>query len=234
MKKIGIMQPYFLPYIGYFQLINHADTFVLHDGLKYTKKGWINRNRIADALGEIKTISINLEKSSDFSLIREKKISNSFDRHRLLRVLDNNYKRAPHFESLRPTLEEIVLFETESMSLYLEHSIEKLLGFLSIETVLFSARQVSHNPQLTSSDLVMDIVSGVGGTHYINMEGGRDLYSKREFKIHNIDLKFLRPDLAQLPADERGVTDGTLSIIDLIAYRGLERVKELLNRFNLS
>ena len=64
-KKLGVMQPYFLPYIGYFQLIEAADVFVVYDNIKYTKKGWINRNRMLRN-GSDMVFSLPLKKDSDF------------------------------------------------------------------------------------------------------------------------------------------------------------------------
>ena len=65
MKSIGIMQAYFMPYIGYFQLIEAVDEFIIYDNIQYTKKGWINRNRIL-VNGTDQYITLPLKKDSDF------------------------------------------------------------------------------------------------------------------------------------------------------------------------
>ena len=83
------MQPYFLPYLGYWQLLNAVDAFVLYDNIKYTKKGWINRNRILSH-GKIETISLPLKKSSDFDQIFQKKLVPNFSED--LDKLKNNHK----------------------------------------------------------------------------------------------------------------------------------------------
>ena len=70
-KRLAIMQPYFLPYLGYFQLMSSVDEFVIYDNIKYTKKGWINRNRLLQN-SQSEVFSIPLEKSTDTSLIIEK------------------------------------------------------------------------------------------------------------------------------------------------------------------
>ena len=71
---VAIMQPYFFPYIGYFQLIGAVDQFVIYDTVKYTKKGWINRNRMLGN-GVAVTFTIPLEKASDYLYIRDRKIA---------------------------------------------------------------------------------------------------------------------------------------------------------------
>ena len=72
--KVAIMQPYFLPYIGYLQLLNSVDKFILYDDIEYTKKGWINRNRIVD--GEI--ITLPLKKDSDYLNVVERRLSDDW------------------------------------------------------------------------------------------------------------------------------------------------------------
>ena len=75
--KLAIMQPYFFPYIGYFQLMNAVDVFVVYDDIKYTKKGWINRNRIL-VNGKDLLFTLPLKKDSDYLDIYQRKISNDF------------------------------------------------------------------------------------------------------------------------------------------------------------
>ena len=81
--KVGIMQPYFLPYIGYFQLLSSVDLFIVYDNIKYTKKGWINRNRMllndSDCM-----FSLSLKRGSDSRKIVERELSAEFDQKKLL------------------------------------------------------------------------------------------------------------------------------------------------------
>ena len=77
------MQPYFFPYLGYFKLINAVDKFVVYDDVEYTKKGWINRNRLLFG-NEINTFSIPIRKSSDYDKIKEKFVSDDENGIRLI------------------------------------------------------------------------------------------------------------------------------------------------------
>src|SRR2546428_11706595 len=97
MKSLAIMQPYFLPYVGYFQLINAADLFIVYDNVKYTKKGWINRNRFL-LNGKDAVFSIPLKKDSDSRDIRDREISPGFNKSKLLNQIREAYRRSPHFE----------------------------------------------------------------------------------------------------------------------------------------
>ena len=92
--KIVIMQPYFMPYIGYFQLLHASDTFVLYDNIQYTKKGWINRNRIIQNNNVI-TFTIPIKKDSDYLNIWDRQIADSFKREKLCNQIMNSYRKAP-------------------------------------------------------------------------------------------------------------------------------------------
>ncbi|AVC45854.1 wbqC-like family protein (plasmid) [Rhizobium leguminosarum bv. viciae] len=89
--KLAIMQPYFFPYIGYFQLIHAVDKFVVYDNIKYTKKGWINRNRILRN-GEDYTFSLPIKAASDSLDICDRTLSTEFDRNKLVNQIQGAYR----------------------------------------------------------------------------------------------------------------------------------------------
>ena len=83
MKTIAIMQPYFFPYIGYFQLIAAVDMFIVYDNIKYTKKGWINRNRLLNR-GKNVIFSLPLKNDSDYLNVCQRELAADFNRDKLL------------------------------------------------------------------------------------------------------------------------------------------------------
>src|SRR5467141_3329484 len=101
------MQPYFFPYVGYFQLIRSVDLFIVYDNIKYTKKGWINRNRL---LRNGKGVVFSLPLKSDFDHldVRERELAADFNRDKLLNQFEGAYRRAPHFALTFPLIERIV------------------------------------------------------------------------------------------------------------------------------
>ena len=113
------MQPYFFPYIGYFQLINCVDKFVVYDNIEYTKKGWINRNRILQNSKD-SYISIPLKKDSDFIHICERKITDSWpkERMKILNRIHNSYRKAPHFSAVEPLIENILNYQTHNLDIH--------------------------------------------------------------------------------------------------------------------
>lgn len=97
------MQPYFVPHLGYFQLIKEVDTIVLTDDYEYSKGGWINRNRIVSQ-GEIRYLTLPLEAGSDYSKIRERKISRDFVGEKSLNMVVEAYRKKPHLMEVTPAV----------------------------------------------------------------------------------------------------------------------------------
>ena len=131
--KIGVMQPYFLPYIGYWQLIKEVDSFVVYDDIKYTKKGWINRNRFL-LNNKAETFSIALKNDSDFLQIKDRFLATSFCRKSLLNKIREPYRKAPYFSETEILLEKIVLNEQSNLFNYILNSIKIICETLDIKT----------------------------------------------------------------------------------------------------
>ena len=123
--RLGIMQPYFLPYIGYFQLMKSVDTFIIYDNIKYTKRGWINKNRIL-VNGSDKLFSIPVKKDSDYLKIGERELANNSlsERKKILRQITNSYAKAPYFASTYPIIEKCFLCEESNLFHYILYSIK--------------------------------------------------------------------------------------------------------------
>ena len=217
MKSLAVMQPYFLPYVGYFQLINAADLFIVYDNIKYTKKGWINRNRFL-LNGKDAVFSIPLKKDSDSLDIKDREISADFKKSKLLNQLREAYRRSPYFERTFPLVERIVLEKETNLFKFILNSIRETCESLAIgtEIVVSSSLRIDHS--LPGKTKVLALCRHVGADLYINAIGGRDLYSKEDFSAHGIDLKFLKTK----PFEYRQLGDKFvpwLSIIDVMMFK---------------
>ena len=226
MKSLAIMQPYFLPYVGYFQLINAADLFIVYDNIKYTKKGWINRNRFL-LNGKDAVFSIPLKKDSDSLDIREREISPDFRKSKLLNQIREAYRRSPHFERTFPLVERIVLEKETNLFKFILNSIKEICESLAISTeiVVSSSLRIDHS--LPGEAKVLALCKHVRADVYINAIGGRDLYSKEDFAAHAIDLKFLKTK----PFEYRQLGDEfvpSLSIIDVMMFNSPDAIRECL------
>src|SRR5215831_15462166 len=127
------MQPYFLPYIGYFQLISAVDVFVLYDNIEYTKKGWINRNRLLKN-GRDQVFTIPLKNDSDYLHIHQRQISPEFRRDKILNQINEAYRRAPYFSCVSPIVESIVGCEDRNLFEYLYNSLRQICRYVGIAT----------------------------------------------------------------------------------------------------
>lgn len=189
--KLAIMQPYFFPYIGYFQLIAAVDQFIVYDNIKYTKKGWITRNRMLQN-GEDAIFSLPLKSGSDSLNIYDRELAADFNREKLLNQFKGAYRRAPYFEQTFPLMEQIVRHEDANLFRFLLHSIVSICGHLGIATEIRGSSEIAIDHELKSQDKVIALCEATGATTYINAIGGMELYSKEIFKERGIELKFIK------------------------------------------
>ena len=186
-KKIGIMQPYFFPYLGYWQLINAVDEYVIYDNIQYTKKGWINRNRFLQN-GKDELFSVNLQKASDYLDVKDRYISDVFDRNNLISKLKNSYKKAPFYEEHFPIIQDIIKFEDNNLFNYINNSIKKIHSFFGMESKIIISSSLDIDHSLKGQEKVLAIVKKLNGSNYINAIGGQELYSKESFEEEDLKL----------------------------------------------
>ena len=230
--KIGIMQPYFFPYIGYFQLIQAVDKFIVYDNIKYTKKGWINRNRFLQN-GKAVLFSVPLKKDSDFLGVREREVSPDFKKDKLLNQIREAYRRSPYFEQAFSLIERVVRGSEANLFSYIYNSIMETCEYLAIDTeiVVSSHLQIDHS--LQGSDKVIALCKHTGAHVYINAIGGQDIYSKDLFSSHGIELKFLKKEPFEYKQFNNEFIPW-LSIIDVIMFNSIDKIREcILNNYDL-
>jgi hypothetical protein len=187
----AIMQPYFLPYLDYFQLISGADVFIVYDNIKYTKQGWVNRNRML-LNGAAETFSLPLKHDSDSLDVRDRRIADDFNPAKLLNKFKGAYQRAPQFASTFPLIEGVVRYEDRRLFPFLLNSIAKVCAHLGITTPIRVSSEIAIDHELRNQDKVLALCQAVGADRYVNPIGGLDLYTREAFAVRGIDLKFLR------------------------------------------
>jgi len=225
--KLAIMQPYFLPYIGYYQLIAAVDIFVVYDNIKYTKRGWINRNRIL-MNGQDAMFSLPLKKDSDSLDVVQRELGADYSRERLLNQFKGAYSHAPHFSETFSLLERIVLSEESNLFRYIHHALVETCAYLGIDTEIRVSSGIDIDHNLKGQEKVLALCQAVGADTYINAIGGTELYSREEFEAQRIDLKFIksRPySYAQFGA----MFVPWLSIIDVLMFNSLEQIPHTMH-----
>ena len=225
--KLAIMQPYFLPYIGYFQLIAAVDVFIVYDNIKYTKKGWINRNRMLQNGTDI-MFSLQLKSDSDYLDIRERQLSADFNRGKLLNQLKGAYQRAPYFAQTFPLVEQIVLYDDVNLFRFLHHSIIKLCEHFEIKTEIKISSNISIDHDLTGQDKVLSLCKAEGAKTYINAIGGIELYSKETFLQQGIELKFIKSNPFEYQQFGHAFVPW-LSIIDVMMFNSLDEIQKCIS-----
>ena len=217
------MQPYFFPYIGYFQLIAAVDTFIVYDNIKYTKKGWINRNRMLQN-GKDAMFSLPLKSDSDYLDVCERELASDFNRDKLLNQFRGAYLRASYFEQVFPLVEQIVRYEDANLFRYTYHSISRICEYLGITTEIKVSSDIAIDHNLKNQDKVLDLCGAVGANVYVNAIGGKELYSKEVFLDKNIALKFIQSKSFEYTQFGTEFVPW-LSIIDVMMFNSLDTIK---------
>jgi hypothetical protein len=222
------MQPYFFPYIGYFQLINAVDSFVLYDDIQYTKKGWINRNRILQN-GRDCYVTLPLKKASDYLDVNERYLADTWPKEhkKLIDKLINCYRKAPYFNEVFPVIEQIIKAEHNNLFDYLYNSLIELVSYLNINTDIVVSSTLNINNALKGEQKVIEICETMKATHYINSIGGMELYGKNTFAHKKINLHFLKSNnIKYLQLNNDFVP--WLSIIDVLMFNSLYKIQSYL------
>jgi hypothetical protein len=227
-KKIAIMQPYFFPYLGYWQLMASVDEFVVYDDIQFTKKGWIHRNRYLTG-GKEQMFTLPLKKDSDYLNVFERRLSDSWpmEREKIFRKLKGAYQKAPFFLEVLPVVERCIYFKSTNIFDYIFNSIKEVAESLDINARLLVSSELGNTKNLTGCDRVLAICKLLGATEYLNPIGGKELYQNKDFLEHNVDLKFHQiENVIYSQFDNEFISN--LSIIDVLMFNGIERTKELL------
>ena len=223
MSRLAIMQPYFFPYIGYFQLIAAVDLFIVYDNIKYTKKGWINRNRMLQN-GKGVMFSLPLKSDSDYLDVFERELAPDFNRDKLLNQFKGAYRHAPYFAQTFPLIEQVVRYEDMNLFRFLHHFIVKTSEHLGITTEIWMSSDIAIDHGLKNQDKVLALCEAVGATTYVNAIGGMELYSKETFREQGIDLKFIQSRAFEYP-QFGDVFVPWLSIIDVMMFNPLDTIQ---------
>ena len=231
--KLAIMQPYFLPYIGYFQLLNAVDEFVVYDNIEFTKRGWIQRNRIL-VNGSASMFSLPLKKASDYLDIRERQLSNSFSRERvsILRRIESAYSKSPYFVSVIPVIEQCFNYENLNLFKFIYNSLLVVCKYLSIATEIRISSELASDHDLKGQDRVISICQGLLADHYINAINGRVLYRKEAFAEKGIQLSFIKSEPIVYPQFDNEFVP-SLSIIDVMMFNRVGKIQEYLKLYEL-
>jgi len=227
--NLAIMQPYFFPYIGYIQLIDAVDKFVIYDDVNYIRRGWINRNNILCG-GRSHLITLQAIGASPNKLIHAVKVGGN--QVKLLKTIAQSYGKAPYFSQVYPLLETCLLYEKKELSCFLLKSIQSICTYLGITTELLVSSEIDKNESLKGQKKIIDICKRLDADIYVNAIGGRELYDKESFNEAGIKLLFLETRHISYKQFSSEFIP-SLSIIDVMMFNSREDIMNMVRLYNL-
>ena len=230
--KLGAMQPYFFPYLGYFDLINCADRWIVADTVQYMKQGWVNRNRILNPSGGWQYIIMPTRKHSHRAAIGEIEVNDAADwRGLIVRQLEHYRKKAPFYGQVQALVEQCLSIQDSSLCRLNVAILKNVCACLQIrfEPTYLSELGPSLGAIEQPDDWALRMAEAVGADEYVNPPGGTNLYDVEKFTRSRVKLT-IRPliDLTYNCSPYEFVP--CLSIIDVLMWNAPDRVKAYLDR----
>lgn len=230
--NVAIMQPYFFPYIGYFQLIHAVDTFVIYDDVHFIKKGWIHRNRILME-GQPHPFTVPIQKMSQNRLICEHERAQIDDViEQQLKALRHAYQRAPHFHDVFPMLERLIRHPEPNVGRYLAHGIEAIARYFGMSTTFNLSSELGVATHLKGQARIVRICEHLKADHYINAINGMELYDEEIFRRAGLDLSFIQTNPVTYKQGPFPF-QANLSIIDMMMHCPKQDIQSMLEDYAL-
>lgn len=235
--RVGIMQPYFFPYIGYFQLMTAVDKWVVFDQVQFIDKGWVNRNRILhpDPVKEWQFITLPLDKRGQFDYICDISVKEKIDwRAQILGKLTSYKKKAPYYHETIDFVRDCFDTGETNLARLVTEILRKTAGYLNI-TVPIEV-QSEMNLQLGAiqhpGQWALRISKELAATEYINPQSGAAIFNPSEFDDASITLRFLRPNVKPYSQRINSFVSG-LSIIDVLMFNNIEQCASLMEGYEV-
>jgi WbqC-like protein family len=233
--SVAVMQPYFFPYLGYFQLVAHVDVFVVYDDTQYVKQSWINRNRILEH-GAATYLTLPVASRSHRDLICEKPLHEPCRHQRkLLTRIRHAYHAAPHLESVVAFLEPLFPGHDETIASFNVRALRALQEFLGVRTRLLLASERAYPRFRTAQERIIRICLEEGAARYVNPIRARSLglYDQAAFTTAGLELSYLSTEADTRYDQNGGPFISDLSVIDILMFNSPAQTRELLDRFVL-
>ena len=234
--KLAIMQPYFLPYLGYFSLIKHTDEFILLDTVQFIRHGWIERNRILKPSDGWQYIMVPLKKHSRETLIKDIEINNDQQwKEKILAQLQHYKKQAPYFSNVIDILNEIFSKEYATIVDLNLASLKTVCNYLGINTPIqvFSLMNIDIEPANAPDEWALNICKALGNVdEYWNPPGGQSFFDRKKYENAGINLKFHSAILTDYD-QKRNVFEPGLSILDVMMFNSIEEINKMLDNYEL-
>jgi len=231
--KLGIMQPYFFPYLGYFDLINRTDRWIVFDVVKYAPKSWMNRNRVLDPSKDWQYINVPVDRHVGEGRICDVTVIEAKAAHaRILgQLLHYRKARAPYYTPVTELVNEA--FASHRGKLLRDLNLRTLLAvcnYLGIEINydILSEMHLTLPAIDHAGQWALEIAGALGAREYINPPSGRDIFREADWRARGIDLSFTKPLDYHYPSGSYTFVE-RLSILDVLMWNAPDAVKAHLD-----
>jgi hypothetical protein len=234
--KLAIMEPYFFPYLGQFDLINRTDLWIVFDTVQFIRHGWLTRNRILHPASGWQYIIVPLKKHEQYTRIYEIE-TQPYDqwKSRMLGQLQHYKKKAPGFPLAYGLVEECLACGETNLSrlntMALAKTCEKL--GLPFNYKVFSEMKLEHGPINGPGDWALRISEALGAAEYINAPGGTALFDPAAFAASGIKLTIQEPFEFEYQCRGYQFEPG-LSVIDALMWNSPETIRAHLDKLKSS
>lgn len=237
--KLGVMQPYFLPYIGYWQLIKEVDTFVLFDDIQYMRRAWVNRNRILKHGGGWQYITIPVRKHQRNELIKNIYANSEYDwKNQMLRQLEHYCFMSKHYtlfysETLEMLNNVFAKIKSENITKINEVIIREVCGYLDINTEILvsSEHNFNYSDVHDAGEWALRIAEQLHADEYLNPVGGKNLFDGEKFKASGMCLKYFQSN--EIIYEQGQDFEPWLSIVDVLMFNGRMGTQSLLEKYSI-
>jgi hypothetical protein len=217
MMRVAVMQPYLFPYAGYFALVANVDLFVFYDDAAFNNRSWYNRNRILAPGKEWEYLRLSVKHASRGTPVRDVVLDDpEKDRARAAFLL-SAYRRAPHYQEVAELVDSIFALRTSSLNEIASRSVAEVSAYLNLSTRFTWSSKLSYDRQASATEKILQLCEAAGGSHYVNLPGGRPLYDDDDFTRRGIQLQFI-----EMPPMEYAVAGfefvPSLSIVDVMMW----------------
>ena len=223
------MQPYFFPYIGYFDLIQQTDQWVVFDTPQYIRQGWVNRNRVLHPQQGWQYILVPVQRHQRETPIKDICISEEGENcrwcERILGQLQHYRKEAPFFSTILEIVSDTLSCTERSLAQLNVQGLSRICAYLGIpfHCSILSEMDLALGPVEGPGDWAIRISEALGASEYINPPGGAHFHDPAKFEAAGIKLTI------QVPVEFTYECDGyefqpNLSIIDVLMWNSPETV----------
>jgi hypothetical protein len=229
-KRVAIIQSNYIPWRGYFDIINSVDAFVLLDDVQYTRRDWRNRNQIKTAQG-LQWLTIPVDVKGQFDVkIKDVTVANADWASDHWNKISQAYRKAPHFATYRDAFEDAYLNCNEKYLSQINFRFLQLINsILEIKTHIYWSHDFSVSTD--KSQRLLDICLQLKATTYVSGPAAKDYLQTDRFEVADVNVEWMSYDGYRSYEQLHGDFVPNVSAIDLIFNEG-PAAKQYFKRFS--